>query len=214
MQPEIMIADKSYHNAQAPNPRSLTLENIAIALGNTCRWGGHLGTYSKIEDRGARRMQTRPEPVVELNPVFYSVAEHSVLGARFYMHSGQKELAKLFLMHDALEPFVGGDIPTPLKDFLPRVSEWEELGQKVLLDAYNLQGDFSMIKDVDRRICRNEVIELYDDTPEWSKNIMPLFYEEQWDRTLIRLEKWTNVQAANEWYKLAIKLGLENKYAA
>lgn len=208
---EIMIADTTHYNVEAPNPRSLTLENIAIALSNTCRWGGHLGE-AEIRNKNVYTHKT-VEPFTILKPAYYSVAEHCVLGAKYYLHKEDPLRAKLFLLHDALEPFIGGDIPTPLKDHLPKLCLWETNGQRVLLDAYGLQDhSFDMIAEVDKRICRNEVIKLYDDAPLWSKNIEPLYYEKSWDRKLLRLEMWDNTRAANEWHRLAKQLGLENKY--
>jgi len=213
--PIIMVADGQYYNADDPQPEIFTLENMAISLANTCRWGGHLGK-TKINEAyyGASPFPKKGLAPYELNLTHYSVAEHSVLGARYYMHEGRKDLAKLFLLHDALEPFIGGDIPTPHKNHLPKVHEWEEKGQAVVIEAFNLGGDFTLIKEADKRICRNESICLFDDRQEWLREVDPLCYETGFDRTMIRCELWDNQTAANEWYALANKLELKNKHAA
>jgi len=194
--PIIMVADGQYYNAVDPNPGLFTLENIAISTGNTCRWGGHIGKPA----------------AVGLSVTHYSVAEHQVLGAQYYLHNDDYVRAKLFMMHDALEPYIGGDIPTPQKVHMPAPIEWEKIGQERLLEAFDLEGDFSLIKDADKRICRNESICLFDDRQEWLHNIEPLCFETGFDRTMIRLKRWTAEQAANEWYQMAHKLELKNKY--
>jgi len=208
----IMISDGTFHDVYNLRATAFTLENIAISLGNVCRWGGHLGEVTSSPVR-TRRIQARPEPTSRLKSNFYSVAEHSVLGARYHMNRNENDLARLFLMHDAGEPFIGGDIATPLKMQLPLVSDWESDIQGVLKEVYSLEGSFSDIKETDRRMCRNETIGLYGDKAEWAKGIEPLYYENDWDKTLIRVEKWGPEQAMNEWYALAVKLKLENKYA-
>lgn len=208
----IMIADGSYHDVYDLKPQTFSLDNIAIALGNICRWGGHLGTKTVIEDNAARAFQARPEPSVKFKSLFYSIAEHSILGAQYHLHRGERELAKLFMLHDAGEPFIGGDIATPLKNKLPLLNEWESEIQDYLINAYSLKGSFDDIKETDRRICRNETIGLFNDKAEWAHSLHPLCYESGFDRELIKLHKWSPEKAMNEWYELAIKLGLENKY--
>lgn len=212
--PVIMVADRSYYNANQPSPEQLTLENIAISLGNTCRWGGHLGNYTLNShyNKGSP-FPKKGVPKFRLKSFFYSVAEHSVLGARYYMHEGDEERAKLFLLHDALEPFIGGDIPTPYKNHLPQVHEWEAKGQEVLIDAYSLsEQGFSLIKEADKRICRNEAVCLFDDCQKWLHDVEPLFYINGFDRKMIRCEQWSHQKAAEEWYDMALKLELKNKY--
>lgn len=211
--PIIGVADGRYYNAESPDPKLLTLENIAISMGNTCRWSGHIGSMQPNPAYHKGRV-TREHvlPKFKLNVLYYSTAEHSVLGARYYLHQGDRKRARLFMMHDSIEPFAGGDIPTPYKVHLDLVNTWESKGQKVAIDAFELEGDFSMVKEVDRRICRNESICMFHDRMEWLKDIEPLCYEKGFDRTLIRTENWSNQEAANEWYELAHKLELKNKY--
>lgn len=82
---------------EGPDPDVVTLEDIAHATSNICRFGGHV-----------RR--------------FYSVAEHSVLvshivearGPRLRSFAGQPLVA---LLHDAHEAYIW-DAPSPLKPLL------------------------------------------------------------------------------------------------
>lgn len=75
-----------------PRPDDIDIINdIAPALGRICRFNGHAAFG------------------------FYSVAQHSVIGARqMYLETQDRNLAAAFLLHDAHEAYLG-DITTPVK---------------------------------------------------------------------------------------------------
>lgn len=73
-----------------PQPEQISVDDVAVALGNCCRFAGHVRHY-------------------------YSVAEHSVLVHRLALDAGAgPEEALVALWHDAHEAYLG-DCPTPLK---------------------------------------------------------------------------------------------------
>jgi hypothetical protein len=73
-----------------PDPALIDIDDIAHALSNICRFGGHSSR-------------------------FYSVAEHSVLVAEaLWDLRHDADLALAGLLHDAAEAYLG-DIPRPLK---------------------------------------------------------------------------------------------------
>lgn len=92
-----------YINMVMLDPETLHIEDIAHALGNVPRFGGHL-------------------------PIFYSVAQHSLL-----VHDLVKDLEKPVrlqaLMHDASEALLG-DMPSPIKAMLP---DYQALEARVML---------------------------------------------------------------------------------
>ena len=80
-------------NTRAPKPETIHLEDIAHALAQTCRYGGHC---------------TR----------FYSVAEHAVLVSRRLEELGaSNRRQRAGLHHDDAEAYLG-DIPRPMKPLL------------------------------------------------------------------------------------------------
>lgn len=94
----------SMFDFDTPRAEDVTVQDIAIALGNTCRFGGHVTQY-------------------------YSVAEHAVMVYRLVRDAGcRPELCLAALHHDSHEAYLG-DVPTPLKRklkaLLPDV--WEDL---------------------------------------------------------------------------------------
>lgn len=82
-------------NYNKPEESDVTLDDLASALSNICRFSGHL-------------------------PCFYSVAQHLVNTSRLV----PVELAFDALMHDTAEAFTN-DLPTPLKWSLPIFKELE-----------------------------------------------------------------------------------------
>jgi len=71
-----------------PHPSEINIEDIAHALSNICRFGGHAGT-------------------------FYSVAQHCCLVTGMVPH----EAKKMALLHDASEAYLG-DVIKPLKNII------------------------------------------------------------------------------------------------
>lgn len=84
-EPVIRTVTGKFVNVFEPTPDMFCIEDIAHALSNQCRFGGHL-------------------------PKFYSVAQHSILCAEYV--KPEHKLAAL--MHDASEAYLL-DIPRPIK---------------------------------------------------------------------------------------------------
>jgi len=114
-----------------PQPETICLEDIAHALANTARYGGH----------------TRH---------FYSVAEHAVyVSRRLERLTNHKELWFVGLHHDDAEAYLC-DIPRPLKPLLgPEYAELTKKMDAAIFTAIHIPCvledplDYEVIKDAD-----------------------------------------------------------------
>lgn len=112
-----------------PDSEQIDPVDIAHALANQCRFNGHC-------------------------KMFYSVAEHSLLGAA--MASPDLMLARYVLLHDAAEAYLG-DIVSPLKGLLPTYQELEYdlwLAIAVRFDLPPRMPD--AVKEIDQRMLATE----------------------------------------------------------
>ena len=88
-------------DVRALRRQDVKTDDIAHALANTCRWGGH-------------------------SSQFFSVAQHSCNCAdSVYRKTADAEATLYTLLHDAGEAYIG-DIPTPIKCLFPGLLEIEE----------------------------------------------------------------------------------------
>jgi hypothetical protein len=117
-----------------PDPEQLDAGDIARALANQCRFGGH-----------AR--------------VFYSVAQHSVIVSELVgQRGGGVEDAFAALMHDATEAYLG-DMPHPLKHrsaLGAAFKEAEDHLEQVIRERFGIKADVPQIKRVDRALLATE----------------------------------------------------------
>jgi len=115
-----------------PDPDAIKIEDIACALARQARFNGH----------------TR---------FFYSVGQHSVLGAEV---SPTKEVAVQMLFHDATEAYVG-DLVSPVKALLPDFEIIESRIHWAIAQKFNLEFPMpKIVKQIDRRLLATEVRDL------------------------------------------------------
>lgn len=109
-----------YVNVFNPDPDTIVLEDIAHALSNMPRFGGHL-------------------------PEFFSVAQHSIMCSI----AGPPRLALELLMHDASEAFLM-DIPSPIKKKLTNYKDIEHGLMTVIANKFGFKYPFDeQVKAVD-----------------------------------------------------------------
>ena len=114
------------------------IKDIAHALSNICRFGGHCAR-------------------------FYSVAEHSIHVARLL----PPELRLQGLMHDAAE-YVMGDMPTPLKRALHDYRVLEAKVWAVIADTFGLPLNLdSQVHRADLSMLALEKRDLHPNASEW-----------------------------------------------
>jgi hypothetical protein len=121
----------TYFDLTEPGRSEIDIQDIAVALSNTCRYGGH---------------------TVD----FYSVAQHSVLASRLVPH----EDALAALMHDAAEAYTG-DVVKPLKRLLPEFAAIETRIEAAIARKFGLAYPWpESVKRADLMLLKRERIDL------------------------------------------------------
>ena len=117
-----------------PAPDEIDIADIARALGNLCRFGGHCR-------------------------VFYSVAQHSVIVSELVEHrGGDAEDVFAALMHDASEAYLG-DMPHPIKHRSPLGTAFKAAEahlEAAIRDRFGIRADVPEIKRADRALLATE----------------------------------------------------------
>lgn len=127
-----------------PDPEAICIQDIAHALSNLCRFGGHVKE-------------------------FYSVAQHSIIVASLL----PPELQLAGLLHDATEAYLV-DIPRPLKIALPEYKVIEERLAEVIEAKYGVSFEDPRIKHADNVALMTEARDLLGPTPaQWGVNVQP-----------------------------------------
>ena len=128
-----------------PGPAQLDAGDIARALANQCRFGGH-------------------------SRVFYSVAQHSVIVSELVEErGGDVEDVFAALMHDAGEAYLG-DMPHPLKHRSPlgaAFKEAEDHLERAIRDRFAIKPDVPEIKQADRALLATERRAFSAETWHW-----------------------------------------------
>jgi uncharacterized protein len=165
--PYLQTVSGRWVNPFDPDPRQLDAGDIARALANQCRFGGHCR-------------------------VFYSVAQHSVIVSELVEEGGgDTEDAFAALMHDATEAYLG-DMPHPLKHRSPLGAAFREAEghlERALRDRFRIRPDVPQIKPADRALLATERLAFSADVWHWPEldGVEPLDLE---------LSAWTPDEAA------------------
>ena len=148
-------------NLDDPQPDDFILDDIAIGLSHVARFNGQTDWH-------------------------YSVAQHSVLVARYLLaRYNDTTLALQGLLHDASESVIC-DLPTPVKRFIGQVYyDLETRVQHAILAKFSVPTEFSpAVHDADLRALIAERNALQPQHCDWGKeydDIHPLPYEiEPW----------------------------------
>ena len=119
-----------------PKPEEVDINDIAYALSNTCRWGGHC------------------DPPV-------SVAQHCLtVYSLLYSWDAPLEIQFQGLLHDAAETYIP-DIPTPIKPFL---AEFRDIDRRIEEAIFAYAGcpypPAAVVKEADTEVLKWEYRDL------------------------------------------------------
>ncbi len=131
-----MLASGKYFSVFEPDINVIDINDIAIGLSNSCRFGCQIERY-------------------------YSVAEHSVLASRLV----SPENALCALLHDASEAYLH-DLPRPIKERMPEYRALENSLMKVIAQRFEIPFPFpSEVKEVDDTLLNLEHMALRKKLP-------------------------------------------------
>ena len=132
--PYLQTVSGRWLNPFDPDPDQIDIGDIARALSNQCRFGGHCRA-------------------------FYSVAQHSVLVSELVeQRGGDVEDVFAALMHDAAEAYLG-DMPHPIKHRSPlgaAFREAEEHLERAIHERFGIRADVPELKPADRALLATE----------------------------------------------------------
>ncbi len=152
--PYLQTVSGRFVNPFDPDPDQLDIGDIARALANVCRFGGHCRS-------------------------FYSVAQHSVIVSELVeQRGGDVEDVFAALMHDATEAYLG-DMPHPIKHRSPLGAAFkaaEDHLEAVLRARFDIKADVPEIKKVDRALLATERKALSGEGWHWPEldGVVPL----------------------------------------
>jgi uncharacterized protein len=143
--PYLQTVSGRFVNPFDPDPAQLDINDIARALANVCRFGGHCRS-------------------------FYSVAQHSVIVSELVEErGGDVEDVFAALMHDATEAYLG-DMPHPIKHRSPLGAQFkkaEDQLEQVLNARFNIKAGVKEIKRADRALLATERKALSGENWHW-----------------------------------------------
>jgi 5'-deoxynucleotidase YfbR-like HD superfamily hydrolase len=169
-------------NYNKPEDSDVTIDDIASALSNVCRYSGHL-------------------------PRFYSVAQHLVNTSYIV----PPEHAFTALMHDTAEAFTN-DLPTPLKWALPIFKELEVKIEGAMSKKFGFEYPYPpSVKEADTVMLILEKLYVKEDTSvwplyeKWTPEAVEIY------RPLVDLDSWQPRRAKREFMERFEELtGKEN----
>lgn len=145
MMPHIQTYTGVQFDVMDPTPEMINIEDIAHALANIPRFGGH-------------------------TKEFYSVAQHSVFVADM-LHT--PEYIKAGLLHDATEAYVL-DMMTPIKCRLPDYQAIYDKIERAIMQRFDVRFDYASVKRADVVALATEKRDLMSRGEWWTVGALPM----------------------------------------
>lgn len=180
----ISLLSGAQFNYNFPEQSDVTIEDLAAATSNICRFAGHL-------------------------PRFYSVAQHLTNASRLVEGMlGDITRPEVFdaHMHDTAEAFTN-DLPTPLKWALPIFKELEGKIESAMGQKFGFQFPYpDIVKEADTIMLMLEKYYVKEDFSVWPhyEKYTPEYVEQY--RQYVDLNSWQPVRAKREFLERYNKL--------
>ena len=161
-----------------PQPEEIFIEDIYPAISKQCRFNGHCD-------------------------IFYSVAQHCVLGSELAEEWYSKDIAKEFLLHDATEAYMG-DLIRPVKVMIPEFGTVEARFWRAISNKFNLSYEHTKeCQYLDNVMVTWEKRDMLPNSETWPNlpDITPM--------KLPKIQSWSWQNAEWEWKERYKKLFLE-----
>lgn len=162
--------NRFYYPPHLRGNNTISIGDIAHALSNICRFGGHC-------------------------PTFYSVAQHSVMVS--FMVPPEHALAAL--LHDASEAYLS-DVVRPAKRMLPEYKQLEQEIHDQIAEHFGVDLNHPSIKEADNLALYAEAKHFFGDVTDWCLDdfechvrITPVSPEDAKRMFLMRYEMLTSV---------------------
>jgi hypothetical protein len=155
--PYIQTVSGRRFNPLEPDPAEIDLGDIARALSNQCRFGGHARSY-------------------------YSVAQHSCLVSDLVEEQGGDRAAALWaLLHDASEAYTG-DFPLPIKVNVPGLQAFDRDVELTVRRALKIDSfetwRWATVKKYDTIALHVEAFYLFNNPPAWVDTKIASLYDD------------------------------------
>lgn len=158
-----------------PNEDTIVIEDVAHGLGFMCRFAGQC-------------------------KVFYSVAQHCVIMARWFRRRGLYKEARYALMHEAAEGMGMMDMPHPIK-YLKVMRPYKLLESTYQASLYRKFGLFDepppVVKELDVRICAAEAKVLMNPVPSYALAV---------DTSDLVIKPYSNISDSKKYFLKEYKL--------
>ena len=150
---------------EAPVHKDIAISDIANGLALICRYGGQGDVYK-----------------------FYSVAEHSVLMARYALGDVGSFAAMYVLLHDASEAYLGDLVPAVKNAVGPSYEALEDSITNAVMHKYSRHHNFrDYAKAIDMRIVPTEKAALMRHSQPWPSDAV--------DPLPVEIKCWRPVEA-------------------
>lgn len=91
-----------------------------------------------------------------------TVADHSIYMAKKFMDRGEYKNALHALMHDATEAYIT-DIPSPLKNLIPQIKEFEATIYTLISEKFGLEDELpEVVEKMDKGMIPKEIDSFFD----------------------------------------------------